>query len=362
MKPVTLLTPGPTPLPPEVLEALSRPIIHHRTAEFGELFAEVLTGLRSVYRTKQAVLMMSCSGTGSMESAVVNLLSPKDPVVVHSTGAFGDRFVSILKTYGIEPVVVSEEWGHAADPNRLKAALRASSGLKAVFLQHTDTSTGVVNDIQELSKCVRENSDALVVLDSISGLGAEPLETDAWGLDVVLAGSQKGLMNAPGLAFAAVSDRGWKLCEAARLPRFYFDWRTMAKSLPELETPYTPAVALVAAQAAALRLILKEGLEKVWARTAEMALHARRRAESLGLVLFAKNPAHILTALRLPEGIDGQDLVARILKEDRIAIAGGQAKLKGKVVRVAHMGFIRKEDVDLGFEALSRRLPALRAS
>lgn len=351
-----LLTPGPTPLPPSVYKKMTEPILHHRTHEFGEIFTRTLEDLKAVYRTRNEVLMMTASGTGAMESAVANLLSPGDKALIHTTGAFGERFVKIAKAYGLEPVVVQEEWGRAADPDRLREALRGAKGVKAVFHQHTDTSTGVVNDLKALARIVREESDALTVVDSISGLAAEELETDAWGLDVVVTGSQKGLMAPPGLAFASVSDRAWKAAEAARLPRFYFDWRTMRKSLPKKETPYTPAVTLVAAQAEALRLIREEGIENVWRRTAELAAFTRAEVEKMGLKLFPQAPADILTAIRLPEGVDGKKLIKDIRVEERISIAGGQVHLEGKIVRVAHMGWIKKADVVAGLKALAKRL------
>jgi aspartate aminotransferase-like enzyme len=352
-----LLTPGPTPLPPSVSAAMARPILHHRTKEFGDLFTYTLKEMQYVYRTKNTVLMMTASGTGSMESAVVNLLSPGDKVLVHTTGAFGDRFVSIMKTYGLSPSLVAEEWGRAADPEKLRQALKAAPGLKALFFQHTDTSTGIVNDLKTLAGVAREVApEALIVVDSVSGLAAEPLEMDEWGLDVVLTGSQKGLMNAPGLAFAAVSDRSWAAVEAAKLPRFYFDWRSMRKSIKDRETPYTPGVTLVAAQAEALRLIHEEGIENVWKRTAGLAAYTRAWAAKQGLPLYAKNPANILTALNLPPGLDGNALIASILKDEGISIAGGQLHLKGKIIRIAHMGFITKADLDRGFAALEKRL------
>ncbi len=352
-----LLTPGPTPLPPSVMEVLGRPILHHRTSEFGALFTSVLEGLGYVFRTKNTVLMITSSGTGAMESSVANLLSPGDQTLVHATGAFGDRFVSILKRYGLTPEVVSEEWGHAASPEKLRAALKKTEGVKAVFFQHTDTSTGIVNDLKTLAAVVREESDALIVVDAISGLASEPLETDKWDLDVVLTGSQKGLMNAPGLAFVAVSEKAWAAAEKGGLPRFYLDWRTMRKSLPAKETPYTPACTLVAGQGEALRLIREEGIENVWKRTNELAAYTREKLAALGLPFFAKDPANILTGLVLPEGTDGQALIKNIRVEDGVSIAGGQASLKGKIVRVAHMGYISRSDIDAGFESLSKRLP-----
>lgn len=352
-----MLTPGPTPLPPEVSAAMSQPILHHRTKEFGALFDYTINEMKYVYQTRATVLLMTTSGTGSMEAAVVNLLSPGDKTLVHTTGAFGDRFVAIHKAYGLSPVVVAEEWGHAASLEKLRAALKANPGLKAVFFQHTDTSTGVVNDLKKLAEEVsKQQPEALIVVDSVSGLAAEPLKMDEWGLDVVLTGSQKGLMAAPGLAFAAVSDRAWKAVERGTLPRFYFDWRTMRRSLKDKETPYTPGVTLIMGQAEALKLIRKEGIEQVWQRTAALARYTRDWARSQGLPLFAKDPANILTALRLPEGVDGQALIADILREEGISIAGGQVHLKGKIIRIAHMGYISKADLDAGFKALEKRL------
>ena len=356
-----LLTPGPTPLPPSVSEAMAQPILHHRTKDFGDIFEFVRTELQYVFRTKNTMLIMTSSGSGAMESSVANLLSPGDKSLVYSTGLFGDRFVNIHKAYGLAPVVLAQEWGHAADPEKLRAALKKETGVKAVYLQHTDTSTGIVNDLKKLADVVRSESDALVVVDAISGLAAEPLETDGWGLDVVLSGSQKGLMNAPGLAFVSVGERAWKSVEEAQLPRFYFDWRTMRESLAKKETPYTPGVTLFVGQAEALRLIRKEGIENVWKRTSELAAYARAEGKKLGLTMFSKDPATILTALNLPPDVDGKRLIAEILDEEKISIAGGQLQLQGKIIRVAHMGYINKKDLDAGFAALSKRLAPARA-
>lgn len=360
-KPYILLTPGPTPLPPSVYEKLSEPILHHRTEEFGAQFVRVLEDLKYVYRTKNEMLMITCSGSGAMESAVANLLSPGDPCLVHSTGAFGDRFAKICRAYGLDPVVIQEDWGRSADPQRLEDALKKNPGVKAVFHQHTDTSTGIVNDNKTLAEVVRRNSGALTVVDSISGLAAEELETDAWGLDVVISGSQKGLMAPPGLAYVSVSERAWKAVESAKLPRFYFDWAAMRKNLPKKQTPYTPAVMLVAAQAEALRLIRAEGIENVWRRTAELAAFTRAEFRRLGLELFAKDPADILTAVKLPEGVDGKKLIKDILREERISIAGGQVHLEGKIIRLAHMGYIQKREVEAGLAALAKRLAVAAA-
>ena len=357
-----MLTPGPTPLPPSVLEAMSKPLIHHRTAEFGRMFESVTSDMQFVYRTKGSVLMMTTSGTGSMESAVINLLSPGDLTVVCTTGAFGDRFVKIHKAFGLNPLVLPFEWGTAVEPETLRKALKENAGVKAVFLQHTDTSTGVLNDIKALSKIVHEESDALVVVDAVSGLACEPLETDAWALDCVVTGSQKGLMNAPGLGFAALSEKAWKAVEASKLPKFNFDYKLIRKSLSDKETPWTPAISIVAGQAAALKMLRAEGMEACWKRHDDLAAYARKLLkEKLGLPFYAKNPANILTGVILPESVDGKKLLADILKEDGISIAGGQLHLKGKIFRLAHMGYISKPDIEAGVDALARRLVGVKA-
>ncbi|MFH2204430.1 MAG: alanine--glyoxylate aminotransferase family protein [Elusimicrobiota bacterium] len=351
-----LLTPGPTPLPPSVYQKLSQPIMHHRTREFSAVFTRMIEGLKYVYRTKNDVLAAASSGTGVMEAAVANILSPGDKVLVHSTGVFGDRFAAIARAYGLETVLLAEEWGRAADPDRLRGALRENTDVRAVFHQHTDTSTGVVNDLKTLAAIVREHSDALTVVDAISGLGGEELETDAWELDVVVSASQKALMCPPGLAFVAVSQKAWRAADAAELPRFYFDWRMARQAAVQNQTPFTPAVTLIPAQEDALRLIREEGIENVWKRTAELAAWTRSEIRGLGLELFAKNPAAILTPIILPADVDGRKLVKDILAEDRISIAGGQLQLAGRIVRIAHMGYIKRSDIEAGIEALAKRL------
>jgi aspartate aminotransferase-like enzyme len=353
-----LLTPGPTPLPPAVRKRLGEPILHHRTREFKDLFTALEEGLKSVFRTRGDVLVMAASGTGAMESAVCNLLSPGDKAVVHVTGVFGERFVKIARAYGLAPVVLEEAWGEPADPQRLREALRRESGVRAVFFQHVDTSTGVVNDIRSLAGVVREGSDALAVADAVSSLGGEPLEADAWGLDVVVSASQKGLMCPPGLAYACVGERAWAVSSVCRSPRFYFDWRAMRKGLPERQTPFTPAIGIIAAQCEALRSMLKQGLPRAWGRTAALARHTRKALSAMGLELFSKAPANVLTAASLPEGVDGKALIRDIRAKTGISMAGGQGPLEGRLVRIAHMGHISRRDVDAGLKALKAYLLA----
>ncbi len=290
-----------------------------------------------------------------MKSSVVNLLSAGDEALVCSTGLFGERFAEILAAYGARPILLRRPLGESADSGEIVRSLREHPGVKAVFLQHSETSTGVLNDVAELSRAVRENSDALVVVDAISSLGVERLEMDAWGLDAVVSASQKGLMNAPGLSFAALSNRALKRLDEARLPRFYLDWRTMRHDAPLGQTPYTPAAPLFAGQLEALRLIEREGLENVWARAVKLSQFALERARALGFSPYARHPTHGLSALLPPEGEDAGRLV-EALREDGIWIAHGQKQLKGKILRVAHMGYIRKAAVARAFAAIEARL------
>ncbi|MBI4051399.1 MAG: alanine--glyoxylate aminotransferase family protein [Elusimicrobia bacterium] len=359
--PFILLTPGPTPIPPSVLAKLAEPILHHRTVEFGDIFIQVLENLQYVFRTKNPILLQTTSGTGGMESAVANLLSPGDKTVVAAAGAFGNRWTKILKSYGLNPILLEEDWGRAIDPEKFKQILKTEgNNLKAVFLTHTETSTGVVHPIQLLSRLTHEHSDALVVVDSISGLGGQELETDAWDLDVVVSASQKGLMNAPGLAFVSLSEKAQKAMEASKNPRFYWDWRAMKKSIAQKETPYTPSVSLVVAQSEALRLIKQEGIQNIWKKTSNLAGWTREELKKLGFPNFPQTPCDVLSAGFVPEGADGTELVRRLLKEFRVSIADGQDKLKGRIIRVAHMGYIRQEDIQKGLTALSSCLHAAR--
>ncbi len=335
--------------------ALSREILHHRGREFKALFDELRASLQRLFRASGEILLMTGSGTAAMESSVVNLLSAGDEALVCSTGLFGERFAEILAAYGARPILLRRPLGESADSGEIVRSLREHPGVKAVFLQHSETSTGVLNDVAELSRAVRENSDALVVVDAISSLGVERLEMDAWGLDAVVSASQKGLMNAPGLSFAALSNRALKRLDEARLPRFYLDWRTMRHDAPLGQTPYTPAVPLFAGQLEALRLIEREGLENVWARAVKLSQFALERARALGFSPYARHPTHGLSALLPPEGEDAGRLV-EALREDGIWIAHGQKQLKGKILRVAHMGYIRKAAVARAFAAIEARL------
>jgi aspartate aminotransferase-like enzyme len=355
MKKYYLITPGPTPIPPEVSSKEGLPILHHRTTEFGAYFTEVIEGLKYVFQTKNDLFIITCSGTGAMESAVANVVSPGDTAIVASSGAFGERWGKILERYGVQVVFVREPEGQAIAPAKIAEALKKTPQAKAVYATHTETSTGVVNDIREIGRIVAA-TPAVLVLDAISGLGGQELRTDDWKVDVVVSGSQKGLMTAPGLAMVSVSPKAWSLVEASKSPRFYFDYRTMRKSIPNKETPYTPAVTLVVSMAEALRQIKSEGLENIWARHAWLANATREGIKAMGLTIFAQTPCNVLTSINVPSGVDGKKLVKRMREEYGVSIAGGQVDLEGKIIRLAHMGYMDRFDVIVGLTALEMML------
>ncbi|MGA2090903.1 MAG: alanine--glyoxylate aminotransferase family protein, partial [Endomicrobiales bacterium] len=348
MKKHYLLTPGPTPIPPSVALKEALPIIHHRTSEFSAIFVDVSEGLKYIFQTKNDVFMMASSGTGAMESSVVNLLSPGDSALVASCGNFGERWTKLLEAYGIKPTVISVEWGKVVSPEAIAAALKADPKIKAVYTTFTETSTGVTNDIAAIGKIVSATS-AVLVVDAISGLGGEKFLTDEWSVDVVVSGSQKGLMLAPGLAFVSVSSKAWKYVEEAKLPRFYWDWRKMKKSLSTQETPFTPAITLIIALQESIRMIREKGIENVWKDCAVLAKAARAGMKALGLELFGDRPCEVVTSARVPSGVEGGKIVKLLREEYGISIAGGQGALKGKIIRFAHMGYIGKADLLVGF-------------
>lgn len=358
MKKHYLLTPGPTPVPPEVALKEALPILHHRTSEFGAIFADVAEGLKYVYQTKNDVLILSSSGTGAMESSIVNLLSPGDEALVASCGNFGERWSKIMEAYGIKPQVIAAEWGKSVEPAAIEKALKGNPRIKAVYTTFTETSTGVVNDIAAIGKIVAA-SPAVFVVDAISGLAGEEFRTDDWQVDVAVAGSQKGLMLGPGLAFAAVSEKAWKLCEAAKLPRFYWDWRKMRKSLATKETPFTPPVTLIVALQESIRLIKAKGIENLWAEYRLLARASRAGMKAIGLELFGEKPCHVVTSALVPAGIEGGKIVKMLREEYGVSIAGGQGTLKGKIIRFAHMGYIGKADILVGFACLEMVLARL---
>ena len=351
-----LLTPGPTPLPPEVSEAMARPIIHHRTPQFQAVLKEAIVGLKYVYQTKGDVFILASSGTGAMEAGVVNLLSGGDTAITIQGGKFGERWTEICKSYGIIPEIIDVRWGEAVKPGEIEKRLKANPKIKAVFTTLCETSTGVVNDIAAIGKVIKD-TNAVLVIDAISGLGAIDLQTDSWSCDVVVSGSQKGLMLPPGLGFISLSPKAWKLAADSRCPKYYFDLKAAGKAWESTDTPFTPAITLIIALCESLKMIKQEGLKNVFLRHKKMADATRAAVKALGLELFAPTCASdAVTAVKVPAGIDGEKLVKDMRDTYGVTIAGGQAELKGKVFRIAHMGFIEKFDIIAGISCLEKVL------
>ena len=338
-----LFTPGPTPVPPEVLAAVGAPVIHHRSPDFLPVYERVLTRLGQVCRTEGDVLLFGASGTGAFESAVANLASPADPHLVVSAGNFGERWVSMLTAYGADVDVLRYAWGETPDADDLAARLREREA-KAVWLVHSETSTGVVADVRALAAAAKE-AGALVVVDAVSSLGAVPCETDAWGLDVVVSGSQKALMCPPGLGLAAVSEAAFATAGAS--PRFYFDWERTRKAQRKLDAPFTPPVSLVAGLDVALGLLLEEGLEASFERHVRLGRAARAGVKALGLELFSpdEDRSAVVTAVRAPAGVDSGAVVQGLRDRFGITIANGQGELKGKIFRLGHIGWFDVFDI-----------------
>jgi len=351
MKKNYLMTPGPTPVPPQALLEMARPIIHHRTSQFQVILKEVEEGLKYVFQTKNEVLIYASSGTGAMEGAVCNLLSPGDKAIVIQGGKFGERWAEICKAYGIEALTIDVEWGKAIDPKSIEKAL-SDGKIKAVFSTLCETSTGVTTDIKALAQ-VTKATDAVLVVDAISGLGACECRADEWGIDVVVAGSQKGLMIPPGLAFVSLSQKAWAMAADSKCPKYYFDFKKAKKSIEKNDTPFTPAVSLLIGLREALATIKQETLDGIMLRHKKMAKAVREAAMALGLGLLSLDASSdAVTAIRLPDTIDGQKLVKVMRDEYGVGIAGGQAQLKGKIIRIASMGYMNQFDIVVAISCL----------
>jgi aspartate aminotransferase-like enzyme len=346
-RPEILMTPGPTPVPPTVLQAQGSPLVYHRGPGYGRLLREVTAGLKAMLDTEADVLLFTSSGTGGLESAVANLFSPGDRVVVPVAGYFGDRFARIAEVFGLDVRRLEDEWGSAARADALAEALDEAP-TRGVLAQHSETSTGVIHDIEALGK-VTKDAGALFVVDVISSLGAVPYRGDAWGVDVAVGGSQKALGATPGIAFVSVSDTAWAATRRAKNPRFYFDWAAYKRSydLPDPESPWTPAISLMLGLREALRLFQEEGQEAVLERHRILSQATKEGIRALGLDLDGEHPerAWAVTAVRAPEGVDGNELVARVRRDHGIVLAPGQGPLKGKVFRIGHLGHYDRFDI-----------------
>lgn len=351
-----LLTPGPTPLPPQICEAMARPIIHHRTPQFQAVLKEATEGLKYVFQTKNDVFILASSGTGAMEAAVINLLSPGDTALTIQGGKFGERWTEICKSYGINTQILDVEWGSAVEPQEIEKRLKANPKIKAVFTTLCETSTGVASDIEAIGRIIKDTPACLVV-DAISGLGAIDLKTDAWSCDMVVSGSQKGLMLPPGLGFISVSPRAFELIGTSKCPKYYFDLKEAKKALDKTDTPFTPAITLIIALNESLKIMKQDGLENIFLRHKKMAEATRQAVKALGLELFAPSAySDVVTAVKVPVGVDGEKLVKTMRDTYGVTIAGGQAELKGKVFRIAHMGFIEEFDIIAGISCLEKVL------
>jgi serine---pyruvate transaminase len=357
-----LFTPGPTPVPPEVLEAMSRPMIHHRSSDFRAIFGRCLDRLAEVYRTSGDVLVYTASGTGGMESAISNLTRPGDRAVVVSAGHFGERWVEMTRNFGCEVTELAYAWGETPAAEDLAARLRELGGAKAVFVTHSETSTGVVADIQGLAAAAKE-AGSLVVVDAVSSLGAVPLETDAWALDAVISGSQKALMTPPGLATVSVSADAWSAVEPGAPSRYYFDWTQTRERQKQFDPAFTPAISIVAGLDVALGLLLQEGLEQAFERHARLGRACRAGVKAMGLELFSPDDdrSAVVTAVNAPEGIDSGELVQTLRDRQGIVLAPGQGPLKGRIFRIGHIGFYDVFDITTALAGVELVLAELGA-
>ena len=354
-----LRIPGPIPVPDEVLQSMTKQMINHRSKEFGDFIHQMTDKLKGLFQTKGDVLILTGSGTGGMEAAVVNTLSPGDKVLSVSTGAFGERFADIAEQFGAKVKRLSFEWGSAAEPEAVRQALKEDSAIRAVLTTHNETSTGLTNDLASISAVVKE-FDKLLLVDAISSLGSIDLPVDAWGCDVVVTASQKGWMAPPGLAMVSVSPKAWQANSKAKMPRYYWDFAKAKSFLEEKgQTPWTPALSTFYALAAALELVEKEGLPNVFARHVRVSKATREGVKSLGLTLFPDEAfaSNTITAIKAPQGVDVKRLLQILREEHQVVLSGGQQRLDGKIFRIGHLGWVNEADIDEVMKALRASLP-----
>jgi aspartate aminotransferase-like enzyme len=356
-----LRVPGPTPCPPQALEAMGRQMINHRGEEFGGILRSTTEKLKQVFKTKGDVFLLTASGTGGMEAAIVNTLSPGDRVLSISNGFFAERFGDIAEQYGAEVTRLSFEWGKAVAPDAVDKALRADGDIKAVLATHNETSTGMTNNLNEISAVVKK-FDKLLLVDAISSLGCINLPTDDWHCDVVVTASQKGWMVPPGLAMVSVSEKAWQAHAQAKMPRYYWDFSKAKDYLQKGQTPWTPAISVFYALNTTLDLMLSEGLYNIFARHARVAQMARNEAKSWGLSLFpeANYASNTVTAINASDSTNVPKLIQILRDEHEVVIAGGQGKLSGKIFRIGHLGMVDEKDMKIVLEALTKTLPKAR--
>jgi aspartate aminotransferase-like enzyme len=341
-----LLAPGPTPVPSDVLLAMAAPIIHHRSPDFVPVIDSAKKGLQWLYQTKNDVLIICSTGTGGMVGTVNNFFNRDDKVLVINGGKFGERWTNICRAYGLNVEEIVVEWGYAVKPEVVEEKLKKDKDIKGVFVQASETSTGVYHDIKALASVVKKYSDTLFVVDAISALVAHDLRTDEWGIDVMIGGSQKGVMLPPGLSFVSVSDKAWARAETSKLPKFYFNFRKERANLAKNQTNFTSPVTLIIGLNESLRMLRAEGLENVFRRHATLANATRKAVQAIGLEIYPReSPSNSVTAIMSPPGIDGQAIYKNLREKYGITAAGGQDKAKGKIFRIAHLGYSDRFDI-----------------
>ncbi|MGI8934209.1 MAG: pyridoxal-phosphate-dependent aminotransferase family protein [Phormidesmis sp.] len=357
-----LMIPGPTPVPEKVLLAMAKHPIGHRSGEFSQIIAETNANLKWLFQTENPVLALTASGTGTIEAAIINFLSAGDRVLVGNNGKFGERWAKIAKAYGLDMQQITAEWGEPIAPDAFGEALAADSEkkIKAVILTHSETSTGVLNDLEAINKLVKQHGEALMIVDAVTSLGSYNIPVDEWGIDVIGSGSQKGFMLPPGLGFVAVSDKAWAAYEKATLPKFYLDLGTYRKAAAKDSTPFTPPVNLYFGMKVALEMMKEEGLESIFARHQRHKEATRAGMKALGLPLFApdSNASPAVTSV-VPDGIDAEKIRSVMKKRFNIAVAGGQDHMKGKMFRIGHLGFVSDRDILCAVSALEATLQEL---
>lgn len=356
-----LFIPGPTPIPEAVQAAMAMPMVYHRGPDFPDLLTGIVEDLQGVFPTSHEVFVLATSGTGAMEAAVVNTLRRGDTAIVAHAGNFGTRWLKLCDAYGIEIVSLEEPWGQPVHPNRVAEALKAHPSARAVFATHSETSTGVLHDIEGMGEIVRE-TETLLIVDAVSSVCAHPLPAENIGVDVVVTASQKGLMVPPGFAVIALGPQARAASEASDLPKHYLDLDLYRESLEEGRGPFTLPVTLLAGARAALDLVKKEGVESVWARHARQAEAVRSATAALGLSVFAARPSNVLTAIALPDAVDGLDLMAQLRNRHGIVVGGGLAHLRGKIIRLSNLGFVEDTDILTAISALELTLSEMRWS
>jgi len=352
-----LLAPGPTPVPHEALLAMAAPVLHHRTPQFAEVFRKVAAGSKVLFGTRQPVLPLASSGTGAMEAAVTNTLSAGDRVLVVSGGKFGERWAEIARAHGLEAIEIAVEWGAAVDPGQVAEALRRHRGVRAVLMQHSETSTTALHPLEAIAALTRD-TDVLLIVDGITSVGVIETRMDEVGIDVLVTGSQKAIMLPPGLALIALSDKAWAAADRSTLPRYYFDLAKARASFAEDSTAYTPAISFIVGLEAVYRLIEEQGgWPAVYRRHRILAEATRRGVEAMGLRLLApSSPSPAATGVWVPEGVDGGALTKYLRDVMGVTVAGGQGKLKGKILRLGHIGYADTFDVIVGLSAVEMAL------